>query len=133
MYDVQQAEYGLRLSIEGFITEDEMEGYCKAIREAADDQTGSFGVLADMRETTAMPDESEEELKRAMGYCDRNGLERAAGIIESATTAIQLQQMAEDVNHAGGNTVFIDASELEDWESTALEWVKEGIEPAKTW
>lgn len=133
MYNVEQTEYGLRLTLGGFIEEDEMTEYCDAIKSAADDQVGSFRVVADMREATAMPDDSAEELKRVMGYCDQQGLERAAGIVESATTAMQLQNLAETVNHAGGETVFIDASDLEDWESAALEWVKDGVEPAGTW
>jgi hypothetical protein len=133
MHEVEQTEYGLRLTLRGFIEEGEMNDYCEAIKSSTDEQVGSFRVVADMRETTAMPDDSAAELKQVMGYCDQQGLERAAGIVESATTAIQLQQMAENVNHADGETIFIDASEVDDWESEALKWVQQGVEPAGTW
>jgi len=132
MYEVEQTAYGLQLTLDGYIEEDEMESYCEEVRTKAGKQSGSFGVVADMRGATAMPDGSADELKELMAYCDRHGLERAAGVFESTTTAMQTQRLAENVNHADGNAVFIDASEHEDWESLALEWVRDGVEPSDT-
>jgi hypothetical protein len=132
MYEVEQTAYGLRLKLDGYVGEDEMTAYCEEVRAEADRQRGSFGVVADMRGATAMPDESASELKELMAYCDRQGLERAAGVFESTTTAMQTQRLAENVNHADGNAVFIDASETDDWESVALDWVKNGVEPPGT-
>lgn len=132
MYDVDQTEYGLRLKLDGYIEREEMSSYCETVRTAAEEQDDSFGVVADMRGATAMPEGAANELKELMAYCDRQGLERAAGVFESTTTAMQTQRLAENVNHAGGNAVFIDSSESDDWESVALDWVRDGIEPPGT-
>jgi len=133
MYDIEQTGYGLRLTLEGFVQVDEMENYCEEVRRAADEQIGSFSVVADMRKANAMPDESAEELRELMAYCDQQGLERATGVIDSATTAIQTQELAENVNHADGNTIFINSEDIDDWESAAVGWAEDGIEPSETW
>jgi len=133
MHEVDQTEYGMRLTLEGYIEPEEMDTYCEKARQMASEQPGSFGVVADMRKANAVPDDSAEELKRLMGYCDDQGLERAAGIIESATTAIQTQRLAENVNHADGDTIFINSEDVDDWESAAIDWVKHGTEPEETW
>ncbi len=133
MYEVEETAYGMRLTLEGFIEPDEMASYCEDARQIADDQVGSFSVVADMRKASAVPDDSAEEMKRLMKYCDGQGLERAAGVIESATTAIQTQRMAENVNHAEGSAIFINAEDVDDWESAATDWAKHGIEPEETW
>jgi hypothetical protein len=130
MYEVEETPYGLRLTLNGFIEQDEMDEYCEKVRAAVDDQFGSFSVVADMRKAEAMPEDSEKQLKELMGYCDEQGLERAAGVFESATTAYQTQRLAENVNHAGGDAVFVDADRSDDWEEEALAWVKEGTEPS---
>ncbi|MFT4920994.1 MAG: hypothetical protein ACI8XM_000186 [Haloarculaceae archaeon] len=132
MHEVEQAAFGLRLTLDGYIDEEEMKEYDEKVRAGADEQAGSFGVIADMRGATAMPEGSERTLKEMMAYCDEQGLERAAGVFESTTTAMQTQQVAENVNHADGNAIFIDASERDDWESLANEWVRDGVKPSDT-
>jgi hypothetical protein len=133
MYEIEQTDYGMRLTLEGYIEPEEMKSYCEEGMELADQQDGSFGVVADLRKASAVPEDSQSEQQRLMQHCDKQGLERAAGVIESATTAIQIQRMAEQVNHADGKAVFIDATEVADWESAAVEWAKHGIEPESTW
>ena len=132
MHEVEETEYGLRLTLDGYIEAEEMAEHCDQIRSAVDREPGSFCVVADLRGATAMPDSAAEELQETMAYCDRNGLERSAGVFESTTTAMQIQKMAEKVNHAGGNTVFIDASDVTEWEDAALDWARDGEKPAGT-
>jgi hypothetical protein len=126
MYNIEDTEYGLRVSLSGQLDGDEVESFASEVRSRVSKLNGEFSVLADLREMEALPPEVGEQIAELMKYCNEQGMGRSADVVESATTSLQMEQLVEQ---AGIDERVIDASTVDDWETEAKNWIKHATEP----
>ena len=128
-YKVEKADYGMKLSILGFINPDEvnkMNGEIKALGAKLDD---GFGIIVDMRENRAFSNEVAELMKEQIGICVDVGMGRGSIVLQSAIMTLQARRLIAETGIAD-RVRFIDASAVSDWEKVATQWATRGVEPA---
>lgn len=129
MYDVDQTEYGMKVTLGGTVSEAEMREFNEECRRVVDSQTGEFGVFGDLRGLETLSDDAERQLADAMAYTKKQGFTRAAVVVDSPILDLQQEHLGEEVGVASAGRVVIDASAVDDWEAKGLDWVKDGVEP----
>jgi thioesterase domain-containing protein len=128
MYEIERTEYGIRITISGQFGEGKATEFIRNVRTHVRQRDGSFCVLADLREMETFPPEVGEQMAELMEFCNANGMERSADIVETATTSLQMEQL---VAQAGIDEYVIDATTVEEAESQALDWIEDGMPPTE--
>jgi hypothetical protein len=128
MYDIEQTDYGLRLTLSGQFDADEAQAFISDVQSESRELEEGFSVLADLRGMEAFPPEVGERIAELMAFCNEQGMSRSADVVESATTSLQMEQL---VDQAGIDDRVIDASAVDDWEQQALAWIEQGTEPER--
>jgi len=129
-YKVEQTDYGMRLSILGFINSDEVNQMNREIKELGTKLDDGFGILVDMRENRAFSNEVAELMKEQIGICIDVGMKRAGIILQSAIMTLQARRLIAETGIAD-KVRFIDASSEPDWEKLAVQWATRGVEPER--
>lgn len=127
-YEVKSTDYGLELSILGFISPSEVGTMNQEIERVGSQQSDGFGVIVDMRANRAFSNEVAELMKEQIGLCVKTGMNRAAVVLQSAIMTLQARRLVTETNMEQ-RIRFIDASSDGDWMATAREWIDKGVEP----
>ena len=128
-FGVEQTDYGMKLSILGFINPDEVNQMNREIQELGKKLDDGFGIVVDMRENRAFSNEVAELMKEQIGICIDVGMARAAIVLQSAIMTLQARRLIAETGIAD-RVRFIDASSEPDWEKVAVQWASRGVEPA---
>lgn len=132
MYKIEKAPYGLKLTFAGFIQPDEMKQWVEESKTALLSAPKDFGVLVDQTECKAMPEETKLVLQEGQALYKGSGMLRSAVGLNSALTTAQVKRIAQDSGIYEWERYF-DASANPDWVTTAVSWIKDGVDPdAKT-
>lgn len=128
MYEVHQTRYGIRTSFDGFVRRDEMASWAQDFKTAISQYDGRFGVLVDNRTASVFPADAQEVLFDTIEYARNAGMERGTVVLSSTLSKIQADRVAKET---GIDTIMrhVDASTDPDWESKALAWITQGVEP----
>ena len=127
-YEVEKADYGMKLAVRGFISPGEVTQMNREIEELADQLEPGFGVVVDMRANRALSNEAVELMKRQIAVCMENGMSRGAVVLQSAIMTLQARRLVTETG-LGEKIRFIDASSDADWEKAAVSWAARGAEP----
>lgn len=127
-YDVKTTDYGLELSVLGFINPSEVASMNQDIERLGGQQNDGFGVIVDMRANRAFSNEVAELMKEQIGLCVKTGMNRAAVVLQSAIMTLQARRLVTETGMEQ-RIRFIDASSDGDWHTTARDWVERGSEP----
>ena len=130
MYKVQETDYGLEFSLEGFVQEEEMKSFSKEVGKVMRKLTQGFGILADMRGMSTLPPESRAVMEHNMELAKQAGMGRSAEIVNDFIAAMQFRRMAKE---AGISSLMrqIDAGSVADCKRIAIDWIVKGIDPDK--
>jgi len=126
MYDIERTDYGVRVTLSGQLDEAEAQAFIREFEPIAESLAEGFSVFADLRDMEAFPPEVGEQIAGLMAFSQRQGMERSATVVQTATTSLQMEQLVEQ---AGIDERVIDATAVDDPEQTAIEWVRDGIDP----
>lgn len=127
-YEVKATDYGLELSVLGFISPAEVGAMNLDIERLGKKQPDGFGVIVDMRANRAFSNEVAELMKEQIGLCVKTGMNRAAVVLQSAIMTLQARRLVTETGME--QTIrFIDASSDGEWMATARDWVERGTEP----
>ncbi|MGD2114139.1 MAG: hypothetical protein PVG07_03740 [Acidobacteriota bacterium] len=127
-YKVETTDYGLKLSVLGFISEDEVRAMNQEIEQQGSGLADGFGVVVDMRASRAFSNEVAELMKEQIGICIKTGMSRGSVVLQSAIMTLQARRLITETN-LSDRVRFIDASADTEWEKTAIAWADQGVEP----
>ena len=127
-FEVKPTEFGMELSILGFIGPSEVAEMNKDIERIGSQAPDGFGVLVDMRANRAFSNEVAELMKEQIGLCVATGMNRAAVVLQSAIMTLQARRLVTETGMEQ-QIRFIDASSDDDWTATARDWIDRGVEP----
>jgi hypothetical protein len=129
MHKLDGTEYGLRVTVEGFLDRaamaplcDDVEAYCRGAAAA------EFGALFDLRRAAAGPVEAQESMKRCLQTLSAHGLGRHVVVVTGALATLQAKLLWREAGVAGWCRV-LDASVTPAWEAPAVAWIENGLEP----
>lgn len=128
MYQIEQKDFGIKFVLDGYIEQEEMEGWLAEFKAMADAQTGSFHVFVDMRTLKPLPPAAQESVHNGQKYARENGMVRSVVILQNVVTAMQFKRIAKET----GIYVYeryIDAESHPNWEKVALAWLVDGVDP----
>ncbi|WMX16913.1 MULTISPECIES: hypothetical protein [unclassified Aureispira] len=128
MYNVEQKDYGVKLTFAGFLRETEMKAWQSEMLTLLDELPPSFGMLIDMIEMTAMPAKSQEILMATQKKF-KPRISRSATITNSVITDMQSKRICTKTGVIN-TKIFINASETPDWEEKAIDWIENGVYPS---
>ena len=126
MYDIEETDYGLRITLSGRFDPEEAAAFSEEVRSRIRRLDDGFSVFADLRGMDAFTPEVGEQVAELMAFCNEQGMGRSADVVDSATTSLQMEQLVEQ---AGIDERVLDASATDDWERQALAWIEDGVEP----
>jgi hypothetical protein len=126
MYEVEPTEFGFRLEVAGSPDDEEVRAFVEEVRTRAEETTGTFGVVADFRDLEVFVREAAAHVEDLMEFCDGQGMERSATIVDSVTTKMQIERLVEA---SGIDDRVVDAADTDDSWATATDWVEDGVEP----
>lgn len=127
-YEIEATDYGMRLSFKGFISPDEIGQLNRQMERVIGGLPDGFGVIVDMRENRAFPNEVAELMKRQIDMCKERGMGRGAIVLQSAIMTLQARRITGEAGILP-QIRFLDASADPGWEKTAIDWVAKGVEP----
>jgi len=128
MYKIEKTNYGVRLTFGDFIEKPEMEKWLTESRELLPSLRKPFGNLIDMRTLKPLPADSAPVIQQGQALYKQSGMERSCVILQSETVAMQFKRIAR----ASGIYSFeryLAADTTPDWETKAIDWIKNGIDP----
>jgi hypothetical protein len=128
MHSLDAADYGLRITLEGFMDREAMRALLADVEQWISGAPAVFGVLLDLRRAPAFPVEAQAVLKRSLETLRENGMGRQAAVLASAVATLQAKRLLREAG-ALDSCRFLDASIEPEWEMLALGWIEHAIEP----
>ena len=128
MYKFEKQDYGLKLTVSGDLTEQEISGMTDELKSLVGSISKPFSILVDAREAITLDQSVFHLLSDCQKIVQAAGRQSAAIVINSPVLKSQGQRITID----SGSTEavrFIDSSKTEDWEKVAMDWILRGKEP----
>lgn len=128
MYSIEPAEYGVKLTFEGFIDAAEMNRWLDESRKFLNGLEKDFCVFVDMRNLKPLSPLEKDIIKRGQMLYKSMGMKRSVVILSNPVTNLQFTKIAHESGIFEGER-YIDASRVSDWEQVALDWLIRGVQP----
>jgi hypothetical protein len=128
MYQITRTTYGYKLVFGDVLSAADLTRWFDESKSTLALAPTSFGVLIDMRTLKPLGPDAGPIMMNGQAYYRQKGMKRSAVILESAMLTLQFKKVAKDSGIAS-NERYIDASETSNWESVALAWIENGVEP----
>jgi len=128
MYKIEETSYGYRLTFEGFVKKTEINEWYNESLEILREAPDKFGVLADLRTMKTLPMESQDKLEAGQKHFKQKGMTRSAVILDNPIIAMQFKRIGKNSGIYQWER-YLDASTTKDWESRAIKWIEDNIDP----
>jgi hypothetical protein len=128
VYKIDRTPYGLRLTLAGMMTTDEVRRWERDVVHALHELERPFGVFVDMRQLAPLSDEDQGGIKHAQIRARQLGMRRSVVIVESAEVAREFERIARQTGiHLYERYIY--AVDDPHWEQRGLDWIVDGIDP----
>jgi hypothetical protein len=127
MVQLEETDFGLRVTFHGFMEPEAMSRLLAAVRRRIAPRE-PFGVLTDMRHTLAFPSDTQEVIRSCFLHLKETGMERQALVLNSAIATLQAKRLAREAGILD-RCRYVDAAQDPEWEKTATDWLRHGLEP----
>lgn len=128
MYDIEQTDFGYRLTFGGEMDAEEMAEWKAASERELAHSRDRFGVFVDMRTLEPLDDDAQEIMEAGQAHYRKSGMVRSAVILQSLAIKTQFKKIAMKSGIYDWER-YIVSSEYEDWEQRGLDWVTDAIDP----
>jgi hypothetical protein len=128
MYAINRYPYGFKITFGGSINADEMSQWLKDAERQLTSQTGSFGVMVDMRDLKPLAPDAQAVLQTGQKLFKAKGMQRSAVILQNPIITLQFKRLAQETGISAWER-YLDASKSPAWESAATSWLKSGVDP----
>lgn len=128
MYSIVRTDYGLHITMGGQYAPEEIKTYLVEKEAFLDTIVGPYSVLVDLRSAIPAHDADEHLLAQSQRKMSQNNLVRMAIIVISPVLEVQGRQVILSAG-VGDRTRIINANKTRSWETAALDWIVNGVEP----
>jgi hypothetical protein len=128
MYTIERRPSGFLLTFGGFIAADEMQNWYNDSLAELKSAPPAFGVIIDMRMLRPLPPDAQAIIISGQQAYKAKGMQRSCVIVANAITKNQFLRLAKDSGIYAFER-YLDADSTPDWQSKAVAWVKNGIDP----
>jgi hypothetical protein len=128
MYKIEKRPSGFLLTFGGFIQKEEMTNWYNDSVIALEGKMSEFGVIIDMKTLKPIPQDAKDIMVKGQGLYKEKGMIRSAVILANAITTAQFKHIAKESGIYSFER-YIDASINSDPLRTAIDWVKNEIDP----
>ncbi len=130
MYQIENKDYGYKLTFSDFIKAAEMENWVAESEKVLENAPGDFGVFVDMRMLKPLPKDSQEQMQTGQKLYKKKGMVRSVVIVDNSITKLQFKRIAQQTGIYEWER-YIDSSSEQDWERVGIEWIANGVDPDK--
>jgi hypothetical protein len=130
MYSIEPTSYGFKLVFGGVMNGTEVDRWLEESRRALQGHAPDFCVFVDMRTLGPLDKEGRDAMRRGQAMYLNHGMKRSVVILSNPVTTQQFKSIAWESGIAETER-YIDASADPDWETTALNWLLDGVEPPR--
>jgi hypothetical protein len=130
MYKIEKNNYGYKLTFSGKILAGEMGKWVEDSKRTLVSAAGKFGVFVDMRDLSPLTEESQALMKTGQKLYKDKGMQRSVVILNSPVITLQFKRLAQETGIYAWER-YIDASSSSDWESKAINWLNDAVDPDK--
>lgn len=120
MYKLEKTNFGIKMTVRGFLSEEEAKNWSRDAIKMLDDMPEQFNVLIDMR---GFKVGSKVHVKAGIEIENefiRRGLQKSAVVFDSIFTLYQSKSMAKET---GLEEKYFDITKDPDSESKAIKWI----------
>ncbi len=128
MPQIEETDYGYRVTFESTVDRDTARGMLDELRRSVRPRDGGFTMLVDLRGTRSFTAEAQELVKQTILICREAGMGRNAVVTHSAIAGLQARRMVKETGIAP-DLRYIDETSHPDWQERALAWLIDGAEP----
>jgi hypothetical protein len=128
MYRIDETDYGFKLTFGDTIDKEAMTRWYTAVMSVINSQTGSFGMMVDMRRLKPVSAEIEDYLQKVKDSARRKGMVRSVVILSDAVTMMCLRRNAKR-NKTYRYERYINANIEPGWEQVGREWLLNEVDP----
>lgn len=128
MYNIEETEYGIRITASGIVSAHEVARYLKSVTTAARAQVRGFCIMIDARDLGPLEKGGQKYLLRSHEVFLDCGVSRISSIVASPVARSQSIQLSFQSGLKDRIRHF-DCSSNPAWEKQAMEWILSGIEP----
>lgn len=128
MTKIEKKDFGFQLTFASNISPEEMAQWVDDSSKALSGQSGSFGVLIDMRDLAPLSAAAKEKMEEGQKLYKAKGMARSAVVVSQGILATQFKLIAQKTGIYDWER-YIDASVVTNWENIAIDWLKNGKDP----
>ena len=128
IYTIEKKPYGLRVAFDGMMDVETAKKFATEFMQILAGIDRSIGLLIDLNRAKPMPPESQAPVDECYKAVVRKGLTRAASIVPSAIMKMQMVRLSKE-HGTYDKARYIDSTANSNWESIALNWIENGIDP----
>ena len=130
MYKIEKKEFGLRLTLGGVMSSEEMARWLNDVSRELTTVRSSFCVFVDMRTLVPLGKDGQVHIQDGQKLAKRCGMVRSVVILSSPVTTMQFKHIAMDTGIYEWER-YIDASKYPNWERIGMDWIEKAIDPDK--
>ncbi|NOQ27439.1 MAG: hypothetical protein GQ564_18915 [Bacteroidales bacterium] len=129
MYKIERRTSGYILTFSGLIDPDEMQRWSdESERILSTEKSSSFGVIINMKDLQALSSESQALMVNGQKKYKAKGMKRSAVILNNEKICSQFKNLAIQ-SGIYSTERYIDSSNNSDPINTAINWVKDALDP----
>jgi len=131
MYKIELKNYGIHLTLGDALGKPELEKWLAESQQKLTAVRKPFGVLIDMRKLKPLAPDAKQLMEKGQMLYKSSGMQRSCVIVESAMLAVQFEQIAKQSGIYSFER-YLASADHPDWEQRAVNWIKNGVDPAAT-
>ena len=129
MYKIETKPFGIQLTFADVIGKPELEKWLAESQQKLKTVPKPFGVLIDMRKLKPLDPDAKQVMEKGQMLYKSSGMQRSCVIVESAMLALQFEQIAKQSGIYAFER-YVASTDHPDWEQRAVNWIKNGVDPA---
>ena len=128
MYNVEVTDYGIRVSISGFMKIEEAREWLEIMRKKLKSIEKGFKVMVDMRGFKPASKEIQEIFVEIQKEFKNHGMNRSVVILDNTVAVLQLKRTGKE-SGIYDHERYITPEDNPEWEKQALDWILNKIDP----
>ena len=122
MPQIQQQPYGVKISLTGFLLQENLNRWLLTFENELEKLDESVGVFIDARDLKPIPEESREILARGKKLLQKKKIFRCVLVYNSDSAYLQMKAICNDTDSEVSD-LYIDSRENPNWEKKGHLWL----------
>jgi hypothetical protein len=130
MYNVEITNYGIKITINGFMQMEEATEWLEEMRKKLKEVDKGFKVMVDMRGFKPASKEIQGIFVEIQKEFKNHGMSRSVVILDNTMAALQLKRTGQE-SGIYDHERYLSPENNPEWEKHALDWIINEIDPDK--